>query len=100
MKRRWNLLLYLGFALSLLAFVSYFAFFARFPVTRDTPWVAWLLFGGALVLVGIGLRRAYQQSDRYRGRVSGPILAALSLAVVAGFAYIVLVETKNLPTPH
>src|SRR4029077_8104514 len=97
MKRRWNLLLYLGFLLTLVAFLSYFLFFYRFPVTRDIPWANWLLFGVALVFLGVGLLRAYRQAAIYRGKVSGPILAALSLAVIGSFSYIVFFHTKELP---
>jgi len=97
MKRRWNFLLYLGFLLTLFAFLSYFLFFYRFPVTRDIPWANWLLFGIALIALGVGLARAFRQSDVYRGKVSGPILAALSLAVVGMFSYIVLFQSKELP---
>jgi hypothetical protein len=97
MKRRWNFLLYLGFLLTLVAFLSYFLFFYRFPVTRDIPWANWLLFGVALVFLGIGLIRAYRQAAIYRGKISGPILAALSLAIVGMFSYIVFIHTKELP---
>ena len=97
MKRRWNFLLYLGFLLTLFAFLSYFLFFYRFPVTRDIPWANWLLFGIALIALGVGLARAFRQSDVYRGKVSGPILAALSLAVVGMFSYIVFFQAKELP---
>jgi hypothetical protein len=97
MKRRWNFLLYLGFLLTLVAFLSYFLFFYRFPVTRDIPWANWLLFGIALIALGVGLARAFRQSDVYRGKVSGPILAALSLAVVGMFSYIVFFQAKELP---
>jgi hypothetical protein len=97
MKRRWNFLLYLGFLLSLFAFLSYFLFFYRFPVTRDIPWANWLLFGIALFALGVGLARAFRQSDVYRGKVSGPILATLSLAVVGMFSYIVFFHSKELP---
>jgi len=97
MKRRWNFLLYLGFLLTPVAFLSYFLFFYRFPVTRDIPWANWLLFGMALIALGVGLTRAFRQSDVYRGKVSGPILAALSLAIVGMFSYIVFFNTKELP---
>jgi hypothetical protein len=97
MKRRWNILLYAGFVLTLLAVGSYPLFFIHFPATRDIPWVNWLLFGIALVALGVGLRRAYRQPDTYRGKISGPILATLSIGIVALFAYGVIWQSKEIP---
>jgi hypothetical protein len=45
----------------------------------------------------MGLIRAYRQAAIYRGKISGPILAALSLAIVGMFSYIVFFHTKELP---
>ena len=87
MRRRWNLIIYAGFLVTLVAFFSYFMFFARFPVTRDLPWVNLLLFVVALALVGVGVRRAYQQSEQYRGKVAGPILGTLSILIFGLFLF-------------
>ncbi|HXN52126.1 MAG TPA: hypothetical protein VN943_09320 [Candidatus Acidoferrum sp.] len=97
MKRRWNILLYAGFVLTLLAGFSYPLFFIRFPVTRDIPWVNWLLFGVALAVLSVGLWRAYRKPDLYRGKISGPILATLSVGIVAFFAYGVIWHSKEIP---
>jgi hypothetical protein len=97
MKRRWNVLLYAGFALTLVAALSYPLFFMRYPVTRDVPWVNWLLFAAALAILAGGLWRAFRRPDVYRGKVSGPILATLSLAMVALFAWGVIWESKKIP---
>jgi hypothetical protein len=97
MKRRWNIPLYAGFALALLTVASYPLVFTRFPVTRDIPWVNWLLFGVALALLGAGLRRAYRQPDLYRGKISGPILTTLSVSIVALFAWGVFWHSRDIP---
>ena len=85
MKRKWNLALPAGFLLTLVSFFSYFFFLADFPVTRDFPWLSLLLFAAALGLAGLGLQRAFRQPEVYRGRISGPVLAALSLLVFGVF---------------
>ena len=85
MKRRWNALLWAGFAVTLLAVLSYFFFFIRFPATRDVPWTTFLLFIVAACLLGIGLIRAFRQPESYRGKISGPILATLSLLIFSMF---------------
>ena len=68
MKRRRNILNWAGFAVILVAFVSYIPFFALFPATRDVPWANYLLFliGGALIAVGV--RRAFHDPEHNRAR--------------------------------
>lgn len=96
-ERRRNLLPYAGFLVTLLAFLSYFAFFARFPATRDFPWVNLLLFAGGLVLLALGLRRAFRLPDRYRGRISSVLLSALSVLVLALFLFYNFWFSSQLP---
>ena len=96
-KKRPNWLLWLGFLTSLIGFVSYFLFFLQFPVTRDIPWVNYLLFALAALLLAIGLRRAFAQPTVYRGKISGPILTAFSAVVLGAFCFMVFVESRHLP---
>src|ERR1051326_2435081 len=42
--RRVNWSLWTGLALSVIAVASYVLVFYRFPITRDVPWVSYLLF--------------------------------------------------------
>jgi uncharacterized membrane protein len=97
--RRWNWHLLAGFLVSLAAFVSYPFVFAKYPVTRDIPWANFLLFGVGGVLLVVGLQRAFGQAQQYRGKVTGPILATLSLLALGFFCYIVFYMTKQLPPP-
>jgi len=92
-----NLLPLAGFLICLVGFFSYFFLFARFPVTRDVPWANWLLFAVGLVLAGAGISRAFRRPETYRGRVLGPILGVLSLAVVGFFLFMTLVASRQLP---
>jgi hypothetical protein len=87
MRRNWNWFVWLGFAVALLAAISYIPFFSRFPITRDFPWANLLLFGAAGILLSIGVYRAFAQPDRYRGKISGIVLSALSLAICALFCF-------------
>jgi hypothetical protein len=97
-KRRPNWLLWAGFLISAVAFVSYFLFFAQFPFTRDIPWANFLLFGLAAVLLVIGLRHAFGRPSSYRGKISGPILTALSMGILGFFCFAVFVESRRLPS--
>src|SRR2546426_11503627 len=96
-SRRFNWLVLAGFLVSVIAFLSFFFFFVKFPVTRDFPWVNLLLFGLAGILLVIGLRRAFSQAEAYRGKIFGPILTVLSVAIFGLFAFIIFVESKGLP---
>jgi len=97
MTRRRNFLPLAGFLVCLVGFLSYFFVFTLFPVTRDVPWANWLLFAIGLALLGAGISRPFRQPETYRGRVLGPILGVLSLAVVGFFLFATLVASRQLP---
>jgi hypothetical protein len=87
--RKINWLLWTGFLLSLIAFLSYPFFFVKFPITRDFPWANLVLFGVAAVLVLLGVRRGFSESRSrpMRSKVTGIILATLSFAVFGFFVF-------------
>jgi len=62
MRKFWNWPAWAGFPLSILAFVSYFTVLVRFPITRNVPWVNFLLFGAAALFLLTGLKRPLQNS--------------------------------------
>lgn len=95
--RQRNLLPLAGFLLCVVAFLSYPLFFAGFAATRDVPWVNWLLFAAGLGMLGVGIARAFRQPERFRGRVLGPILGVLSLAVLGLFVFMTMVYARQLP---
>jgi hypothetical protein len=96
-KRRPNAPLWLGFLVAMFAFLSYVPIFARYPSTRDMPWANFLIFAIALVLLFIGLRRAFGEPSLYRGKVAGPILTTLSIAALALFCFFTFSLGKGLP---
>jgi len=57
-ERRFNWPLWTGLVLSVVAVFSYPFFFYRFPITRDVPWVSYILLAAAIVLLIAGVRRA------------------------------------------
>ena len=98
MKRHWNGTIWAGFAIVIIAVVSYIPIFAIFPVTRDIPWANYLLFllGGGLLAVGV--RRAFRDSERYRSKISGSILAVLSVLLCVFFVGTILYFSKQIPS--
>ncbi|HKV81316.1 MAG TPA: hypothetical protein VJP02_24425 [Candidatus Sulfotelmatobacter sp.] len=102
-QRRWNRPLWVGFLVCVVAFVSY-PVFARFPVTRDVPWVNFLLFGMGFGFLVLGLWRAFRQSEHYRGKAVGSILGTVCLLGISFFCFLIFYYTRQLPpstgAPH
>jgi hypothetical protein len=97
--RRINWPLWLGFVVTLAAFLSYFFIFVWFPFTRDFPWANLVLFVIAGVLLFMGLRRGFA-SDRphpARSKIVSSIVSVLSLAVFAMFVFVIFVIGRSLP---
>lgn len=98
MKRRQNWFIWIGFAIALIAALSYVPVFSRFPLTRDVPWVNLAMFGVSGVALGIGLYRAFARSAIYRGKISAPIVSLVSIALFSLFAYGIFVEARRIPS--
>ena len=98
-SKRLNWPLWLGFLLTLGAFLSYFFIFIWFPFTRDFPWANLLLFVIAVVLLFMGLRRGFA-SDRphpTRSKIVSSIVSVLSLLVIALFVFTIFIGGRWLP---
>jgi hypothetical protein len=82
----------------LLGLLTYVPLFALFPITRDVPWVNYLLIliGGSLLAVG--MKRAFGQPELYRGKISGSILSVLSLLMIGFFCYAMFYAARDLPS--
>ena len=96
-KQRWNGPVWLGFPFSLLAFMSYSLVFARFPVTRNVPWVNFLLFGISAALLFLGFRRILRDVQSFLGKIVGSIVIFLSVSIFCIFCYVIFHATKQLP---
>ena len=90
MKSRFNWQLWGGLLLTVFAILSYFMFFSRFAVTRDVPWVPFLLFLGAIALLVTGWRRAPR-------KIVPSIVMVLGLFLAGAFTFMVTVGSKGLP---
>lgn len=98
--RKLNWPIWLAFILAVLTFLLYPFFFVRFPITRDFPWANLPLFLIALVLLAIGLRRAFAPDRRLGSKISAAIVSLLTLGVIAMFVVVVFVAARNLPASH
>ena len=82
--KKWNWRLWVGFAVSCLALLTFLSLFTE---TRNIFWVSLVIFIVAAALMTSGLRRAWGQREAYRGRIAGTILAGVSVMILALFGW-------------
>lgn len=95
--RRFNWHIWAGFLLSIIAFISYTAFFVNFPITRDVPWANLILFMIAVALLFVGVRRAFEPARSRVAKVGSVILAGLGVLVLGVFVFATFVFARWLP---
>lgn len=100
MKRRWNWSVWVGFILVLVGGISYPLYFARFPSVRDVPWANLAILAIALVMMGVGIARAFARPDAYRGKIFGSVLGVLAVAFAVLFCYGVFFGTRETGASH
>jgi hypothetical protein len=97
LSRNGNRYWWAGTLIALVGFLSYPFLFAQFPITRDVPWVNFLLFAIALVLFGRGLKQSTSASIAWRTRIARAILGVVSLSAIGFFCFEVFYLSKQLP---
>lgn len=94
---RFNWAILSGFLVTLFAFVSYPFIFVRYPITRDFPWANLLLFAVGLVLVFVGIRRAFAPDRRLWTKILSTFAATLSIVLFGFFLFLTFGMTEHLP---
>lgn len=82
-RRRRNHLIWIGPLIAILGLVSYFTFFARYPVFRDTAWLNLLLVAAGLTVSIAAIRRRLSFLS-----VAGALLSAACVALLAGYVFV------------
>jgi hypothetical protein len=93
MNDRWHWPLWTGLALSVIAGFSYILFFYRFPITRDVPWVSYVLFAVAIALLIAGVRRAPGR------KILAIVVAVIGAGLAVFFVFGILVGSR-VPAPR
>jgi hypothetical protein len=96
MKRKCNWPIWVGFLVVVIGLFSY-GFFAQFPITRDFPWANFSLFGIGVVLLVVGLFRAFGRPQLYRGKIFGSIFTLIAGLFVAFFSYEIFYAVWQVP---
>ena len=95
--KRINWQLWLGFLLSVVAFLSYPLVFVNWASTRDFPWANLVLFALAVLLVFMGIRRAFAPDRRRWSKNVASVIATLSVLIIAMFIFVAFVASRWLP---
>ena len=82
-ERRSNSAVWLGLILAVVSLLSHGLFFLKVPGQNALPWLSLVLATVAVILVLIGVKRAFFESQLYRGKVAGSIVTVISLLVFA-----------------
>ena len=90
-ERRANWPLWTGLIVAVVAVASYPLVFYRYPLTRDVPWVTFLLLAVALGLLVAGVRRAPGR------KIAALIVAAFGVALAVLFTVGLTIGTR-VPT--
>ena len=94
-KINWQI--WIGFLLSLVAGSSYPLLFVRWPVTREFPWANLILFAIALVLLFLGLRRAFKPDRQIFSKIFSSLAATFGVLLLAGLLFMIYVMGSWLP---
>jgi hypothetical protein len=95
--KKFNWQLWAGFVLTLFSFLSYPFLFIDYPILRDFPWLNLILFALALVLLILGLRRAFQPGRKSISKISAVAVATLGVLIIAFFIFVAFIEARRLP---
>lgn len=97
--RKFNWPIWVGFLLSVIAFLSYPFVFVWFPFTRDFPWANLMLFALAALLLLAGVRRAFALDRPHpkRSKITGSVVAILCVAIFGFFIFIAFIGARWLP---
>ena len=94
-KINWQI--WAGFFLSLVAGLSYPLLFVRWPLTRKFPWANLILFAIAVVLLFLGLRRAFKPERRVLSKIFSSLAATFGILLLAGLLFMIYVMGSWLP---
>lgn len=95
--RKFNWQLWAGLVISVVAFFSYPSVFVNWETTRDFPWANLLLFAVAVVLLIIGVRRAFAPGGRRISKILAAVIGTFSVLILAMFVFVAFIESRRLP---
>jgi len=98
MKRGWNLPIWIGTLVIVVAAVTFVPLVERAPDLATPPWITLAAFAAGLALIAVGIARAFRDPARHRGKVFGPILGVLGLAMTGLFVFGTFYFVRQIPS--
>ena len=97
-RKRGNAALWSGLLLTVLGVLSNFLYFVPFPAPI-VPWINVGLPAIGVILLIIGVSRAFRRPEIYRGKIWGSIATVISVLLFAGSVWL-LWHTRDVPKSH
>ena len=91
-----NKFIWIGLLLAVAAVLSEGLYFAPLPGQHVFPWINLALAIGAVLLVMIGLIRAFRRPEVYRGKISGSITTLLAVIILI-FTVTMFLDVRKVP---
>lgn len=82
-QRRRNSALWAGAIVTLLGVLSNFLYFFTNKAVSIFPWLTLLISAAGLILLFVGLKRAFGQPQVFRGKIAGTIVTLVALPLFA-----------------
>jgi len=82
-ERRGNSAIWLGLIFAIVSVLSQGLFFLKVPGQNALPWLSLALAAAGVILVLVGVKRAFIQPRLYRGNVAGSIITVISVLLFA-----------------
>jgi protein-S-isoprenylcysteine O-methyltransferase Ste14 len=95
--KRLNWQIWAGFLLSLVAGFSYPFLLSDWESTRDYAWVNLILFVPAMVLLILGLHRAFKPDKGITSKIFSSLAVTFGVLLLAGLLFLVFVAFRWLP---
>jgi hypothetical protein len=95
--KRWNAAILWALLAAISALATNFVFFLNPPMQATLPWLNLVLTLAALVLLGVGLRRAIAHWQNYRGKALSIVFSVLAL-IFAGASLFTFSHARALPS--
>lgn len=96
MKRSWNWRIWVGALVVIAGAVVYQVYCVQVPALRDRPWLNLPAIAIGLVMIGVGLKRAFQQPQLYRGKIFGSVIGGLMAMLALFFCFAMFIASRHM----